>query len=202
MEAGNGVACDTGSEIPEVTSPGDEAYEVGDDGSLNGRTELPDDVEQVTIASVEGATSFYTVEDPDLEYAVNGVATPEFEPGANYESDVFAVQCGAVAANTRVQELLAPGTVVWLEVDEAYWGGNLGLNRTSRHVWIELDGRFRLLAEVLISEGHGVAAPERPGTGRGDAMTDPPIGIMYRDALRAAQQIAIETGAGLWTACG
>lgn len=199
QEAGNGVPCDAGNDIPETDSPGDEAYEISDDSTKNGLEELPDlDLEEATVREAQYAGAVQTEENPDKLYSIMGIATPEFELYADYEGHEVPGQCGADAATTRLQELLAPGTTVWLEVDEA---GFFTQNVLDRHLWIELDGRYRLVSEVLISEGHAVVATERPGTGRGDAQENPPPGARYRDALRDAEELAVEREAGIWGQC-
>ncbi len=126
------------------------------------------------------------------------IATPEYEVYADYEGNEVSGQCGSAAATRRLQEVLAPGTEVWLEVDEA---GFFTRNVLDRHIWVELDGRYRLVSEVLITEGHGVVATERPGTGLADVESNPPDGSRYRDALRKAQERAIEEEVGIWSSC-
>lgn len=101
-------------------------------------------------------------------------------------------------AKNGLKELLAPDTTVWLEVDEA---GFYTATELERHLWIKLDGRYRLVSEVLVTEGHAVVATNRPGTGRGDALKNPPPGSRYRDALRSAQEYVIEARVGLWKQC-
>ena len=197
QEAGNGVPCDAEEDIPERESPGNEEYDIGDDTAENGLDELPDgELEVATIREAQYAQATQTEENPDLLYRIIGVATPEFEIYADYEDHEVPGQCGADAATTRLQELLAPGTTVWMEVDEA---GFSGFKAPARHFWIELDGRYRLVAEVLVSEGHAVVATERPGTALSDASEKP--GTRYRDALREAQARAIEERVGLWAQC-
>ncbi len=199
QEAGNGVPCDAENDIPELESPGNEEYEVSDDPTENGLDELPDvELEEATIREVQYAGAVQTEENPDKLYDIMGIATPEFELYADYEDREVPGQCGADAATTRLQELLAPGTTVWLEVDEA---GFFTQNVLDRQLWIELDGRYRLVSEVLVSEGHAVVATERPGTGRADASENPPPGARYRDALREAQERAIDEQVGLWEQC-
>ena len=197
QEAGNGVPCDAEEDLPELDSPGDEEYGIGDDPEENGRDELPDgELEEATIREVQYAEAIQTEENPDLSYRIIGVATPEFDIYADYEDREVPGQCGADAATTRLRELLAPGTTVWLEIDEA---GFAGFKAPARHFWIELDGRYRLVAEVMVSEGHAVVATERPGTALPDASEKP--GTRYRDALREAQERAIEERVGLWAQC-
>ncbi len=199
QEAGNGVPCDAEVDLPELDSPGDEDYEIGNDPADNGLDELPDgELEEATIREAQYTQAIQTEEKPDLTYRIIGVATPEFETYADYEDREVPGQCGADAATARLQELLAPGTTVWMEIDEA---GFAGFKAPARHIWIELGGRYRLVAEVLVSEGHAVVATERPGTGRADARENPPPGTRYRDALRDAQERAIEERVGLWEQC-
>lgn len=199
QEAGNGVACDATKDIPELESPGDEEYEIGDDPAENGLDELPDvELEAATVREAQYAGAVQTEENPEKLYAIVGVATPEFERYADYEEAEVPGQCGADAATGRLQELLAPGTTVWLEIDEV---GFYTQNILDRHLWVEVDGRYRLVSEALVSEGHAVVATQRPGTGRGDALENPPPGSRYRDALRDAQQQAIEDQVGIWGEC-
>ena len=199
QEAGNGVACDATKDIPELESPGDEEYEIGDDPAESGLDELPDvELEEATIREAQYAGAIQTEENPEKLYSLVGVATPEFELYADYEEDEVPGQCGAYAATERLQELLAPGTTVWLEIDEA---GFYTQDILDRHLWVELDGRYRLVSEVLVTEGHAVVATQRPGTGRGDAEENPPPGSRYRDALREAQDRAVGAQVGFWGAC-
>lgn len=199
QEAGNGIPCDATNDIPETDSPGDEEYEIGETPSDNGLDKLPKvKLEKATIREVQYAGAVQTEENPDKTYDIMGIATPEFERYADYEDRDVPGQCGADAATTRIQELLEPGTTVWLEVDEA---GFFTQNVLDRHLWIELDGRYRLVSEVLVSEGHAVVASERPGTGQADARENPPHGVRYRDALRKAQEQAIEEKIGIWEQC-
>jgi endonuclease YncB( thermonuclease family) len=200
QEAGNGVPCDAENDIPELESPGDETYAIGADPTHNGLDQLPGvELEQATIREVQYAGAVQTEENPEKLFDIMGIATPEYELFADYEDREVPGQCGADAATARLQELLAPGTTVWLEIDEA---GFFTQTVLDRHVWIELDGRYRLISEVLVSEGHAVVATERPGTGRGDASENPPPGARYRDALREAQERAINERAGMWGQCG
>lgn len=197
-EAGNGVACDAENVIRELKSPGDEKYTINADSSKNGKNSLPESVEQATVQSyVEGA-GIQTVENPEKIYTIMSVATPEYEPFANYEVDDVPGQCGAMATTLRLQELLTPGTTIWLEVDEA---GFYTQTMLDRHVWIQIDGRYRLISEILITEGRGVTATERPGTGRANAAEAPPPGSRYRDILRRAQTRAIDSHVGIWSEC-
>jgi endonuclease YncB( thermonuclease family) len=199
QEAGNGVACDATTTIPELMSPGNEEYQISADAAENGLETLPNvDLEEATIRSVEYQEAIQTEENPDPVYRIMGVATPEYQIYSDYEGDEVPGQCGAYEATQRLQELLAPGTTIWLEVDDTGFYTEVQLDR---HVWIELNGRYRLVAEVLVSEGHAVVATQRPGTGLADAQENPPPGSRYRDALREAQQNAIEAGVGLWTQC-
>ena len=55
------------------------------------------------------------------------------------------------------------------------------------------------VSEVLVFEGHAVAATRRPGAALPNANEKP--GSRYRDALREAQRRAIETRVGLWGQC-
>ena len=48
------------------------------------------------------------------------------------------------------------------------------------------DGRYHLVSEVLVFEGHAVAATRRPGAALPNAHEKP--GSRYRDALRLAQR--------------
>lgn len=193
------MPCDAANDIPETESPGDEEYEIGADPAENGLDELPDvDLEEATVREAQYAGAVETEENPDKLYDIMGIATPEFELYADYEDREVPGQCGADAATTRLRELLAPGTTVWLEIDEA---GFYTQNILDRHLWIELDGRYRLVSEVLVSEGHGVAATERPGIARSDAPENPPPSARYRDALRAAQERAVEKQTGIWGRC-
>lgn len=197
-EAGNGVACDAENVVRELETPGNEKYTINEDTSKNGRNAVPNGVEQATVQSyVEGA-GLQTVENPGKIYTIMSVATPEFEPFANYEEDEVLGQCGAMETTGRLHELLAPGTTVWLEIDEA---GFYTQTMLDRHVWIQVDGRYRLVSEILITEGRGVAATERPGTGRADAAENPPPGSLYRDILRRAQAQAVDARAGIWSEC-
>lgn len=193
------MPCDAANDIPETESPGDEEYEIGADPAENGLDELPDvDLEEATVREAQYAGAVETEENPDKLYDIMGIATPEFELYADYEDREVPGPCGADAATTRLRELLAPGTTVWLEIDEA---GFYTQNILDRHLWIELDGRYRLVSEVLVSEGHGVAATERPGIARSDAPENPPPSARYRDALRAAQERAVEKQTGIWVRC-
>lgn len=199
QEAGNGIACDSEKDIPENESPGNEEYPISANSSANGLDQLPDgEFEEATIQSVVYSDAVQTAENPSKFYSVMSVSTPEFDVYADYEDHDVTGQCGAYEATTRLQELLAPGTKVWLEVDEA---GFFTQTMLDRHIWVQLDGKFRLVSEILVSEGHAVVTTERPGMGRADAVSNPPNGSMYRDALRTAQKQAIESGVGLWSAC-
>ncbi len=194
QEAGNGIACDATKDIPERKSPGNERYVLDDDPTKNGREELPDGVEEATIRDVQYAGAIQTEENPDKTYVLMGIATPEFEIYADYEDREVPGQCGATATTAQLQELLAPGTTVWLEVDKA---GFCTRTELDRHLWVEQDGHYRLVSEILVSEGHAVVATDRSGTGLSDARKNPPIGARYRDALRKAQERAIEERVGL-----
>ncbi len=200
QEAGNGLACDATKDIPERKAPGNEKYQIDDDDpAKNGLKELPGrELEKATIRKVQYAGAIQTEEKLDKLYVIMGIATPEFEIYADYENREVPVQCGSAAATDRLPELLAPDTTVWLEVDEA---GFYTATELERHLWIKLDGRYRLVSEVLVTEGHAVVATNRPGTGRGDALKNPPPGSRYRDALRSAQEYAIEARVGLWKQC-
>lgn len=198
QKAGNGLACDAEKDIPERESPGDEEYEIGNDTAENGLSGLPDeDHEETTIREAQYAEAIQTEGDPEKFYSLIGIATPEFEVYADYEDHEVPGQCGAAAATERLQELLAPGTTVWLEIDEV---GTYTPTLLDRHLWIEVDGRYRLVSEILVSEGHAVVATQRPGTALPDASEKP--GSRYRDALRTAQEQAIEEEIGLWGQCG
>ena len=201
QEAGNGLACDAERDIPERESPGDEEYVIGDDPAANGVAELPEedlaeDLEETTIREAQYAEAIQTEGNPDKFYATIGIATPEFEVYSEYEDREVPGQCGAAAATERLRELLAPGTKVWLEIDDTGFYTQYALDR---HLWIELDGRYRLVSEVLVSEGHAVVATQRPGTALPDASDKP--SSRYRDALREAQERAIEARVGLWGQC-
>lgn len=199
QEAGNGVPCDATNDVPETTSPGDEEYTVGPDATGNGLVQLPAvELEQATVRDVPSALAIQTEENSAKLYSIMGVATPEFEVFANYEDREVPGQCGALAATNRLKELLPPGTAIWLQVDDT---GFYTQNILDRQVWVEVGGRYRLVSEILVSEGRGVVATTRPGTGRGDAMDNPPSGALYRDALRSAQQAAIENQVGIWSEC-
>ncbi len=200
QEAGNGVACDATKDIRELDSPGNEEYAISDDSSENGLDALPDvKLEAATVRSVEYAEAVQTEENPEKLYRIMGVATPEYQVYSDYEDVEVPGQCGAYEATQRLQELLAPGTAVWLEIDEK--AGSYTGTQLDRHLWIALDGRYRLVAEVLVSEGHAVVATQRLGTGRADAEKNPPPGSRYRDALREAQVLAINGQVGLWCQC-
>ncbi len=198
QEAGNGIACDATEDIPERKSPGNEHYAIGDGSTKNGREDLPDGVEEATVREARYAGAIQTEENPDKTYVLMGIATPEYEIYADYEEREVLGQCGAAAATARLQELLAPGTTVWLEVDKA---GFYTRTELDRHLWVEQDGRYRLVSEILVTEGHAVVATDRPGTGRGDAWENPPVGARYRNALRKAQERAIEERVGRWEQC-
>ena len=99
-------------------------------------------------------------ENPEKLYRIMGIATPEYELYSDYEDVEVPGQCGAYEATQRLQELLAPGTPIWLEVDET---GFYTQTQLDRQVWVQLDGRYRLVAEILVSEGHAVVATQRPG---------------------------------------
>ena len=86
--------------------------------------------------------------------------------------------------------------MVWLEADEV---GFHTQDVLDRHLWIELNGCYRLVSEILVSEGHAVVATRRPGTALPNANDKP--GSRYRDALREAQRRAIEAQVGLWGQC-
>jgi endonuclease YncB( thermonuclease family) len=156
------------------------------------------DLEEATVREAQYQEAVQTEENPDTLYRIMGIATPEYELYSNYEDREVPGQCGAYEATQRLQELLAPGTSIWLEVDET---GSYFPTRLDRQIWVEVDGRHRLVAEVLVSEGHAVVATQRPGTGRGDARENPPPGSRYRDALREAQELAMAAGVGIWGQC-
>lgn len=199
QEASNGVACDAESKLPERESPGNEKYAISENAADNGLVKLPKgDIEKATINEVQYAEAIQTKENPSKFYSIMGIATPEYEVYSDYEGHDVPGQCGAAETTARLQELLAPGTTVWLQIDKA---GFYTATMLDRQVWIRLDGRYRLVSEILVSEGLAVVATERPGTARPDAGTNPPPGAMYRDALRRAQQQAISEKRGIWGQC-
>lgn len=199
QEAGNGIACDSERDISENGSPGNEECSTSADRPTNGLDQLPKgQFEQATIQSVVYSDVVQTADNPSKFYSIMSISTPEFEVYADYEGHDVHGQCGAYQATSRLQALLAPGTKVWLEVDEA---GFYTQTLLDRHIWVQVDGKFRLVSEILVTEGHAVVTTERPGTGRADAVKNPPDGSKYRDALRTAQKLVIESGVGLWSAC-
>lgn len=199
QEASNGVACDAESTLPELKSPGDEKYAISENSAENGLAELPNgDIEKATIKEVQYAEAVQTEENPSKLYSIMGIATPEYEVFSDYEGHEVLGQCGAAETTARLREILAPGTVVWLEIDNA---GSYTANILDRQVWVQVDGRYRLVSEILVTEGLAVVATERPGTARPNAQTNPPPGAMYRDALRKAQQQAIANEHGIWGTC-
>jgi endonuclease YncB( thermonuclease family) len=210
QEAGNGVACDATADIPELASPGNEEYQISTTSAENGLEALPNvDLEEATVREVQYQESVHTEENPSQHYRIMGIATPEYELSSDYEGIEVPGQCGAYGTTQRLQELLAPGTTIWLEVDDAGSYADPQLNeegvykatQLDRQVWVELNGRYRLVAEILVSEGHAVVATQRPGMARPDVRENPPLGSRYRDALRVAQELAIESGVGIWGQC-
>lgn len=210
QEAGNGVACDATKEIPERASPGNEEYQIGTDPAQNGLADLPTgDLEEATVREVQYQEAVLTEENTGQRYRIMGIATPEYELHSDYEGVEVPGQCGAYETTQRLQELLPPGTPIWLEIDDAGSYTDAQLNdegvykatQLDRQVWVELNGRYRLVAEILVSEGHAVVATQRPGMGRPDALDNPPPGSRYRDALRQAQENAMAAGVGIWGQC-
>ena len=199
QEAGNGVACDATNDVPETDSPGNEEYRISSDSSKNGLEALPvGDLEEATVKEVQYAEAIQTEENPSKFYVIMGIATPEYQIYSNYETGEVPGQCGAAAATERLRQLLSPGTKIWLQIDEA---GFYARDQLDRQIWVKVGPMYRLVSEVLVSEGHAVVATDRPGTGIADAKENPPPGAMYRDALRTAQRLAIKYRRGIWEAC-
>lgn len=90
------------------------------------------------------------IERSDGKDITTPISPKQFDIYADYEGHEVPGQCGSIEATSRLQQLLVPGTTVWLEIDETGFNTMYVL---SRHVWIQLDGKYRLLAEVLVTEG-------------------------------------------------
>ncbi len=98
------------------------------------------------------------------------------------------VECFGREATARIKALLPEGQTVYLErdvTDRDRYG------RLLRYVWVP-DGEAGLgflLNERLVREGYAALYTYPPDVG-------------YVERIRAAQQAAVEEGAGLWAACG
>lgn len=93
-----------------------------------------------------------------------------------------AVECGGPEATARAQELLPPGTTVWLAVDVS---DTDRFDRYLRAVWTD-DGTF--VNAALVIEGEARAVPYPPD-------------LRWYDRLAALEDDARAAGRGNWTRC-
>ncbi len=150
------------------------------------RERIPSSAEQVELVEVIDGDTF----DADFELGAGerisrvrmiGIDTPETSYAYGNEPECFGEQ-----AKRETEQLLRSATEIWLERDTSD-GDDKG--RLLRYVWlVDPDGTVRFLNEDLVRGGFAEAKSYRPNTSR-------------QHQLDAAEEDAIDDGAGLWAGC-
>ena len=178
----------TGEEAGAPTEQGEQTTEQGtarqgDASDISGQA-LPANVEEAEVDDNVDGDTIEVVFPPDeqqVDVRLIGINAPEsVRPNT-------PVECYGRESSERLEELLEPGTTVYLERDVS---DTDQFDRLLRHVWIvdEVSGDAYLVSEVLVRQGYV------------DARTYPPDD-RYADRLAAAERAAQDEGAGLWGAC-
>ena len=149
-----------------------------------GTAGLPTGIQAATVDDVvDGDTIEIRFAGDGTVYDVRliGIDTPETK------HPTIPPECFGAEASARTEALLPPGTAIFLEKDVSETDR---FGRLLRYVWLS-GGRGRPAVnanEVLVREGFATAS------------TFPPD-VKYADRFTAAQRLAYEEGAGLWSAC-
>jgi micrococcal nuclease len=129
---------------------------------------------------VDGDTVRVVLPDGEATVRLIGIDTPETR------SPSRPVECYGAEATARTEDLLPPGTTVYLERDRS---DTDRYDRLLRYVWVDAGASAVLVNEALVAGGFAIAREYPPD-------------VRYADRLAAVEGTARDEGAGLWGACG
>jgi len=184
-EPADGVLCEERPDEESALIPMTSAVEIDPVFDELPTSALPDGAEETKTHGALSEDNVYLDDDKTLELL--GIELPGWNPRRLPDQDCFGQE-----AEARLEELLTEDRTVHLETDreerhpedDKPWNDDLILG----YLWIEDDGKYQMVNELLVREGYAVVAIVPPN-------------MKYAGDLRRAQEEAIAAGAGLWAAC-
>lgn len=172
---------------PDATVTGERATEAGATraGGAPGAGDAPAGVPVGAVAAgvdevVDGDTVRVVLPDGEATVRLIGIDTPETR------SPSRPVECYGAEATARTEELLPPGTTVYLERDRS---DTDRYDRLLRYLWVDAGASAVLVNEALVADGFAIAREYPPD-------------VRHADRLAAVEGTARDAGIGLWGACG
>ena len=166
-------------EQPADPAPGD--LDPPDPGSARLPPSVPDDAEAAIVDRVVDGDTVRVIASPDgsspeggsIRVRLLNIDTPE------RARDDRPAECGAEAATERLEQLIAPGDLVWLAGDQE---DRDVYDRPLRGMWTD-DGTF--VNELLAAEGYAEVLLIGPND-------------RFHDRVAAAVERAQQAGRGIW----